>query len=189
MTRKAEIIQAAQQILIEEGHYRLSMRRVAERVGIKLASLQYHFPSKKALVGLLLAESLAHYHQLVLELVATVAADEDPTALHHLFITYQDSQVSGIFEQLWALSIQEPALKRQYDEAYTSLWQDVTALVHRFDAQANEDQCKTRAALIIALLDGLETFFGTELLRQEMPELLQTAVLAQIKTIANGEPA
>ncbi|MEM7116349.1 MAG: TetR/AcrR family transcriptional regulator [Chloroflexota bacterium] len=188
MTRKAEIIQAAQQILVEEGHYRLSMRHVAERVGIKLASLQYHFPSKKALIGVLLAESLGHYHQLVLELVTAVSTNEDPTALNHLFTTYQDSQVSGIFEQLWALSIQEPELKRQYDEAYASLWQGVAALVRRFDAQANDAQCKTRAALIIALLDGLETFFGTEQLRQEMPELLQTAVLTQIKAIASGHP-
>lgn len=187
MTRKHEIIQAAQEILIEEGYYRLTMRRLADKVGMKLASLQYHFPSKKVLVSSLLADSLGHYHQRVLQLIQAIAANESPVALEKLFLTYQNAQISGIFEQLWALSIQEPELKAQYDQAYTALWEAVAAQVRQIDGQADEAQQRVRAALIIALLDGLETFFATEQLRQEMPHSLQTAVLVQIKNIAKGQ--
>ena len=47
--RREEIVQAALELLEQEGAEALSMRRIADRVGIRAASIYKHFPNKEAL--------------------------------------------------------------------------------------------------------------------------------------------
>jgi AcrR family transcriptional regulator len=55
--RRAEIAAAARAIIVEKGVEGLRTRDIAERVGINVATLHYHVPSKEALIALV-AESL-----------------------------------------------------------------------------------------------------------------------------------
>ena len=55
--RRAAIAVAARQIIAEKGLEGLRTRDIAARVGINIATLHYHVPSKEALVGLV-AESI-----------------------------------------------------------------------------------------------------------------------------------
>lgn len=55
--RRAEIALAARALIAEKGFEGLRTRDIAERVGINIATLHYHVPSKEALIELL-AESL-----------------------------------------------------------------------------------------------------------------------------------
>jgi len=55
--RRAEIALAARDLIAEKGFEGLRTRDIAERVGINIATLHYHVPSKEALVELL-AQSL-----------------------------------------------------------------------------------------------------------------------------------
>lgn len=55
--RRAAIAKAARAIIVEKGLEGLRTREIAERVGINIATLHYHVPSKEALVALV-AESL-----------------------------------------------------------------------------------------------------------------------------------
>ncbi|MEM7347869.1 MAG: TetR/AcrR family transcriptional regulator [Chloroflexota bacterium] len=186
MTRKDEILQAARDVLIEEGHYRLTLRNVAERVGIKLASLQYHFPSKGNLVSQLMRVSVAGYQEIMRELTYSIVANEESSAIERLFSVYQDEQASGVFEQLWALSVQDPQLKAQYEASYLDLWSTIGDIIRQFDPEATDDECRTRAAMIIALLDGLETFVGAEPLQSLVPASLPIHVVTLIKNVAQG---
>lgn len=54
--RAQEILRAARELLEEEGLESLSMRRLAERLGMRAPSLYKHFPSKEALEAALLSE-------------------------------------------------------------------------------------------------------------------------------------
>lgn len=56
--RAAEILAAARGLLEERGPQALTMRAVAEAVGIRAPSLYKHFPDKAALESALIAESL-----------------------------------------------------------------------------------------------------------------------------------
>jgi AcrR family transcriptional regulator len=47
--RRFEIVEVALALLEEEGPAALSMRRIADRVGIRAASIYKHFPNKEAL--------------------------------------------------------------------------------------------------------------------------------------------
>jgi len=55
--RRKQIALAARALIVERGFEGLRTRDIADRVGINVATLHYHVPSKEALVGLL-AESL-----------------------------------------------------------------------------------------------------------------------------------
>ncbi len=57
--RRLAIAQAARRIIVEKGLEGLRTRDIAARVGINIATLHYHVPSKEALVALV-AESLRH---------------------------------------------------------------------------------------------------------------------------------
>lgn len=54
--RARQIVTAARELLDEEGLEALSMRRLAERLGIRAPSLYKHFPSKEALEAALISE-------------------------------------------------------------------------------------------------------------------------------------
>lgn len=55
--RRLAIAQAARQLIVEKGLEGLRTRDIAERVGINIATLHYHVPSKEALIALV-AESI-----------------------------------------------------------------------------------------------------------------------------------
>lgn len=55
--RRAAIALAARELIVEKGVEGLRTRDIAERVGINIATLHYHVPTKEALIGLV-AETL-----------------------------------------------------------------------------------------------------------------------------------
>ena len=57
--RRAEIAAAARSLIVEKGVEGLRTRDIAERVGINVATLHYHVPTKEALLGLV-AEAMRH---------------------------------------------------------------------------------------------------------------------------------
>ncbi len=186
MTRKEEILQNARDILITHGHHRLTMRHVAENVGIKLASLQYHYPTKSVLIEALLLASVSQYHQLMIQLVQSIGSEDDLALIEQLFATYQDEQESGIFEQLWALSVKDAKLKALYEESYSSLLSSIRTIVGETDTTVDEAQKRIRAILIISLLDGLETFLSAEMLRPNVSLMLSEQVIRTIRGIMLG---
>lgn len=187
ITRKDAILDSARLILIEEGHYRLTMRHLAERVGMKLASLQYHFPTKAVLISALMTQSIEAYHSMVRDLVRSIGSKKDEDSIGRLFAIYRDEQASGVFEQLWALSVQDPDLKKQYEGFYVDFWELIGQEVAMISPEASENECRTRSAMIIALLDGLETFVSADQLEKNLPDNLQNEVVALIIKIAKGE--
>lgn len=47
---KAELLEAAQQVLLKEGYSGLSTRRIAEAAGTQMSQIQYHFGSKEGMI-------------------------------------------------------------------------------------------------------------------------------------------
>ena len=57
--RARQIVDAARELLEREGPDALSMRRIAERLGIRAPSLYKHFPDKQALESALISDAFA----------------------------------------------------------------------------------------------------------------------------------
>ncbi|MFI6587274.1 TetR/AcrR family transcriptional regulator [Embleya sp. NPDC050493] len=74
--RAREIVGAARDLLEVEGPEAVSMRRIAERIGIKAPSLYKHFPDKSAVENALIAQGMAE----LAEALEAVEAGVAPTA-------------------------------------------------------------------------------------------------------------
>jgi len=189
--RKDEILDVARRILIDEGHYRITMRNVAEQVGIKLASLQYHFRSKNDLIVALIdfgndaQESLV---ESLLRVVDSSTRGESIAAIvDRVFEEYQDARFINFHDQLWALSAQNTSTMEHYLKSYSDLWDSATKAIADLNPTATAEECRTRATFIIALIEGLETFLRAESLRSQMPDSAKASLAHLIQFIAQGK--
>ena len=82
--RSRQIVTAARELLEQDGLEGLSMRRVAERVGIRASSLYKHLPDKRALEAALISDGLAEWADL-----AEQAARANDNALDAVAQTYR----------------------------------------------------------------------------------------------------
>jgi AcrR family transcriptional regulator len=73
--RKGEIVAAALELLAADGAGALSMRRIADRVGIRAASIYKHFPNKEALEAAMISAGFER------QAAAFERAGDDLTAL------------------------------------------------------------------------------------------------------------
>ena len=63
-TRRA-IVEAAEAVLIEHGHARFTVQRVAEKLGISPGNVNYYFPTKASLLETLILFTLMQYRRRV----------------------------------------------------------------------------------------------------------------------------
>jgi AcrR family transcriptional regulator len=82
--RAREIVNAARQLLEEEGIEALSMRRIAERLGIRAPSIYKHLPDKDALEAAIISTGFEE------QAVLFEAALEQPDPLGALARAYRD---------------------------------------------------------------------------------------------------
>ncbi len=71
---RASSSQAARECLLADGHAHLSTRRVADRAGVPLSQIHYHFGGRQGLVLAL----LAHQNEQLLERQKTMYGAEAP---------------------------------------------------------------------------------------------------------------
>jgi AcrR family transcriptional regulator len=79
--RAQEIVATARELLEAEGPEALSMRRIADRLGIKAPSLYKHLPDKQALEAALISQAFA-------EIEAAFASARDLEAVAHTYRRY-----------------------------------------------------------------------------------------------------
>jgi len=71
--RETQILQAAQDVLIEKGYHEMSMDEIAARVGISKGTVYLHFPSKEDLVAALFEQDIQQTVQLIKTTIETRA--------------------------------------------------------------------------------------------------------------------
>lgn len=83
--RRLEIAMATRALIIEKGLEGLRTRDIAQRVGINIATLHYHVPSKEALVALVAASIRDEFKQQ-----GQARSREGKTALEILHMEFED---------------------------------------------------------------------------------------------------
>lgn len=67
---KDKILSSATQLFIKQGYYGLSMRQIAESVGVTKAALYYHYKDKESLFLAILETHLEKFETLIIEIEA-----------------------------------------------------------------------------------------------------------------------
>ena len=83
MDAREQTLDAATRLFAAQGYGGTSLSAIADAVGIRKASLLYHFPSKDALHRAVLDQILEHWSQVLPRLLEAAAGDDRFDALLH----------------------------------------------------------------------------------------------------------
>jgi len=127
--RKALILQAAEEVLMEKGYHETSSDEIAARVGIAKGTVYLHFASKEDLVIALFAQDLEKFQQLVGSTVASelTARAKMEAILHVLYGSF----FSKRYQLLYSLS-NSADLRRIFVEkkgCMREMWEQISALI------------------------------------------------------------
>ena len=181
--RREAIIDAAIATLANAGYARLSLRNVAARAGMRVGNLQYYYRSKTALVRALLDRTIARAVAVVEDggrhaapeglAVDDASAGRRPadaatapvpvTAPVHavvdgLLAAQTSAARDGVFRELWALAAHDPGVDAAMRDLYARYWRTLVALLLATNPRLGRPRAERRAALIVALVEGLALF-------------------------------
>jgi len=149
------MLQAGLRIIQRGGFEALSLRRVAEHVGVKLSSVQYHFGNKSGLIAALINRALDWYSQELLELVVT--HEDDPKRCFRAIINYLVDDLArrtGTEPHLWAYAMHSSEAA-SHRERYLLVYRTfLYELLTRLGTIKSNKIRRLRAASISALIEG-----------------------------------
>ncbi|MEM9623553.1 MAG: TetR family transcriptional regulator [Pseudomonadota bacterium] len=155
--RRAEILESARHLLISEGSRALTLRGVANAVGLKLASIQYYFPTHAELIDALVADRLEEQQTEIERLQAqTDGSSAEVLDAVLRWFTFGQNNTSGddrLDVQLWALAQVDDSARRalaRYHDQYVAF----LAKLIREGVGVSKQQSVGRAVAIASLLEG-----------------------------------
>jgi AcrR family transcriptional regulator len=181
---KESILEAARECLREYGYSGTSIRAVAERAGVQLSLVHYHFGSKQAV----LVAVLEHENEKLLERQQALFAGSDPLSAKWRAACrfLEDDLESGYVRILWELWAAGLA-----DDELAGRWRDATAGWRRLMAEVVEEWSRevglelpisaTAVATLVAnLFQGLEVEILAGVSEDESPHLEVLEAVAQL---------
>lgn len=164
-SRVLSIIEAAEDILIEEGYHNFSLRKVASKAGIKLGNLQYYFPTKDDLVKAMLNTVIQGYLDEFDEL--RQQAGEDPreqfkTLLKHIIFDLNSKKCTVFFPEIWSLSNHEDHVTEYMDAMYGRYRVTLEEIIALINPKLSMAQIKRLSLFISASIEGHTVFIGYE---------------------------
>ena len=172
--RQLEIIQATRDILTSEGYHKLTLRNVANRVGIKLASLQYHFSNRADLIRALVEEVSVHYQSKVRDLLKIEPGIDLRLQIDQGIRSELDNhkflEENQFFNQMMAMAIDEPAAREMIDDFYQGLWTVASDLLLELNPSLEEEERLNRSAHLISLVEGSGFFISSPRLCGKLPD-------------------
>lgn len=186
---RRRILDAARDVLLERGHGGTSTRAVADRAGVRLSLVHYHFGSRQGL----LAEVLLQENDLLLERQRELYAAPGPlaekwrTACEFLDEDIRSGYVRVLWE-LWAAGLADPALAAGWRAAMAG-WRDLLESV--FEAWLRDANVKSPlspralATLVSVVFEGVEIELLAGVTEEEAPHREVLAALGDL--IAQAE--
>jgi len=181
---KELILEAARESLREQGYSATSIRAVAERAGVQLSLVHYHFGSKLAM----LVAVLEHENAKLLERQQALFARPEPLSAKWRAACrfLEDDLESGYVRILWELWAAGLA-----DEQLAARWRDATAGWRRLMAEVFEEWSREMelelpisaaavATLVANLFQGLEVEILAGVSEAEAPHLEVLEAVAKL---------
>lgn len=163
--RRELILDAAQELLIEEGYGAITVTRVAKQAGISLSHLQYYFPTLDDLVIELHKLYLNMYESSIFDGAFKYIGEEPPErVLERLLDTHMgliaEHRHDVIIWETQAWGARNPIVK-EYHENWVKWYTDnVAELIRLINPGTSRNRSFRIAAIISVLMDNLQRFLG-----------------------------
>lgn len=156
--RTEELAVLAARVLADEGLAKFSMRLVAERAGMSLASLQYHFNSLDALLKAMIDYRIDSYVDQALAYLDGLAGDPQKAFRIHVsaFIDDAVSEHTARFTaQYQALACIDAYAEEALDHYMRIYRESLGLFIRRMNPSLGADEATRRGALLAGMIDGL----------------------------------
>ena len=187
-----KILDAAEDLLIDEGYQSLSIRRIASRCGITPGNLQYYFPSKNILLEALLNKIIQGYLEEFERLRQDAGIDpvmQLKAVLTHVITDLNNKRTTHFFPEVWALSNHESSITNSLDEMYGEYREVIKEIVIKINPLISEERATDLALFITASLEGHTIFIGHgKPWCKKTPSIIEMAIESFTDLIKKGEP-
>ena len=163
--RRDEILDTTIAALANEGYTSVSMRGIADRVGIHLSTLQYYFPTKRDLLNSTIEKSIGSMVRMMDDIVLNPSAEPEKVLREALKIHLRachDPIIAKLFVALWGMASHDEDANYSLNEVYKRDCQRYATLIQRTNPKLSKRICENRAVLILAQLEGLVLFISPE---------------------------
>src|SRR5215207_1296577 len=181
---RAQILNAARDLLREDGFAGATTRAVADRANVRLSLVHYHFGGKGPLLAALLEEENARLlaRQQALFDSDEPLADKWRTACAYLREDLRSGYVRILWE-LWAAGLADEELASRWREAMTG-WRDLlTSVVAAWAAEVGVElpmSPRALATLVANAFQGAEVELLAGVIEDEAPHFEALEVVARL---------
>ena len=186
--RKRLILDAARIILVEQGYSKLALRAVAESAGIRLATLQYYFPTSEALFQAAFRDIAENArHELIEHTETKSVADPHKrlrSFLRGIHASTSDRELAGFFLELWARARIDAFAAQIMEEYYGDAINLLARLISDCRSSISPSESQRRATMLIAMVEGLTVLNVAAHSRSSSPPISDRYALSNMMKLA-----
>ncbi len=156
--REREILDAARQLLGNEGFAKFSLRRVASDVGVHLRTVQHYFKSRDTLVTEVLLDTTIYYRRMFEESVNknTISPKIRFTEfIDYLLSGFTEKETAGFFLQLWAHAHHNASAAAILEQMHNVHISEILRFMDSIGSGISSKRRCQRAAMIVAMVEGV----------------------------------
>ncbi|GHF10879.1 hypothetical protein GCM10017044_00700 [Kordiimonas sediminis] len=188
--RVLKILNAARDLIIDEGFHRLSMRRVAERSKMTVGNLSYYYSSKSDLLHDLVESVLQGYEDdwdrfLVDEHLS--AEEKLASIITAIIEDLATVETTRFFPELWVMATHDPVVKECMIDVYSQVRLIIARLIQEVNPALDETSCYALALFIVSSIEGHTVFIGDDKSCTHLaPHILKVAVPTFLSLVKNA---
>jgi AcrR family transcriptional regulator len=153
-----EILDAATELLAEEGYAALSTRKVAARAGMRPGNLQYYFPAKRDMVRALLERYLERSLERLAQRVERGGQSPEArlrSAIDGILSQQESALDCTLFREIWALASHDADVARAMSDFYRQYRAHLGEALRSVSPGLGRGESQRLAVAIVAMLEGL----------------------------------
>jgi AcrR family transcriptional regulator len=181
--RRTEIIDTTISVLAFEGYASVTMRSIADRIGVHLSTLQYYFPTKRDLlrsaIDKCIESDFLEQQRLAQDSTTEPGAQLRKVLAVHLHAS-ADPMISKVFSTLWGIAAHDSGVEQLLNNFYQQQIELYAKLLKRNYPGWPAKKCVRRAILVVAQLEGLALFVAPGKPRLVDLKTLQTELFATV---------
>lgn len=154
---RSSILQAATDLLLEEGYGNFVFRRVAKRAGVEPGNVQYYFASKRDLLWAVLEPELETYlNRLEIELHrGHTKREKIDRMVRYLTTDISKEKTLWLWLPIWGMAAHDPEISEIVSLFYRSYIDALAQLLRDVYPDLDEQLANEAATSMTAYFDGL----------------------------------
>ncbi|MEL7011656.1 MAG: TetR/AcrR family transcriptional regulator [Pseudomonadota bacterium] len=186
------ILDGALELLKETGDAGLTMRKLADRVGMRLSNVQYYFNARDDVLKAMATRYFAECSEQIKQMMkdnADLAPRERVRVLILTGLHHGDglSDMCRIFRELWAISSRNEVIRDHMADYYRTFSTQIAEFV--LGAGANEESCRRVASLLMPFFEGYSvTASSVPMPKEQVVDMLTDLAMSVVRQPEGTRP-